>query len=60
MRILILFFLIFKSFSLTSQITQIEINWDGEMQYSIGEKSLIVPKTKNFENRKFKITFKRH
>ena len=50
MRILILFFLIFKSFSLTSQITQIEINWDGEKQYSIGEKSLVVPKTKNFEN----------
>ena len=50
MRILILFFLIFKSFSLASQITQIEINWDGVKRYSIGEKSFVVPKTKNFEN----------
>ena len=50
MRIIIFYGLIFFNFYIHAQSMKIEIDWDGEEEYFINKKSLIVPKSKNFNS----------
>ena len=50
MRIITFLTLILISSNFFSQSSQIDINWVGYEQYYIANKSLIVPKSKDFKN----------
>jgi len=50
MRIIVFITLILISSNFFSQSSQIDINWVGDEQYNIANKSLIVPKSKDFKN----------
>ena len=50
MRIILFYCLIFFNFNIHAQSMKIEIDWDGEEEYFINKKSLIVPKSKNFNS----------
>ena len=50
MRIITFLSLILIPINLISQTSQIDIDWIGNEQYNIGQNSVIVPKTKNFQN----------
>ena len=50
MRIITFLSLILISSNFLSQSSQIDIDWFGDVQYNIGNISLIVPNSKNFKN----------
>ena len=50
MRIITFLSLILIPINLICQTSQIEIDWIGNDRYNIGQNSVIVPKTKNFQN----------
>ena len=50
MRIITFLALLLISANFFSQSSQIDINWEGNEHYNIANKSLIVPKSKDFKN----------
>ena len=50
MRIITFLALILIYTNFFSQSSQVDINWVGDEQYNIANKSLIVPKSKDFKN----------